>query len=280
VASKIPAGWAGVDNERVTRTGALPSSNGVGAFRQVCQYSHMAPADPISARPSPLMVFAGNTDTGKDSTAASIAGSGNSTCWGGTADRSAYWTHALIDVRSGTPLAPFEFSVRYSANTADASTVQAMPAGLRLLSDQATWGCWDGTTTTYDRPHACPPGKMLVLNIWFPRCWNGTQLDSPDHRAHLAYPLPNACPASHPVKIPQLEYHVLYPAPADGDLGAWRLSNDTSAGGAPIVGYGGYFEGWVPGVRQAWTDGCVRKPTTCEGHLLGDGRVIEGKGDL
>ena len=27
----------GVDNERVTRTGAMPSYNGVGAFRQVCQ---------------------------------------------------------------------------------------------------------------------------------------------------------------------------------------------------------------------------------------------------
>src|SRR6201999_943286 len=126
----VPSGWPGVDVARVTRTGAIPPANNVGAFRQVCQYSHMAPDDPITApgRPgtTPLMVFAGNTGAGAPSSAASIAGSGNSTCWGGTADRSAYWTYALIDVRTGTPLAPAEFSIRYSANTADVTQVRAM----------------------------------------------------------------------------------------------------------------------------------------------------------
>jgi hypothetical protein len=278
-ASAIPAGWAGVGTEQVSRTGAMPASYGVGAFRQVCQYSHMAPEDPVLGT-SPLMVYAGNSAAGAHSTAASIAGSGNSTCWGGTADRSAYWTNALIDSRTGTPLAPTEFSVRYSANYPDPAQVQPMPAGLRLLSNQATWGCWDGTTTTYTRPTACPPGNPLVLNIWFPRCWNGTQLDSPDHHSHLAYPIGQRCPADHPVPIPQMEYHVLYAAPADGNLAAWRLSNDTSPGGAPVVGYGGFFEGWDPAIGQTWLDNCVRKPTTCESHLLGDGRVIEGRGDL
>jgi hypothetical protein len=49
------------------------------------------------------------------------------------------------------------------------------------------------------------------------RCWDGKNLDSPDHRAHVAHTVgtPPAfptvsgkCPASHPVKIPQLMYEV------------------------------------------------------------------------
>jgi hypothetical protein len=294
VAARIPAGWDGTGDLRVTTTGQLPGAGGVGAFRQVCQYSHMAAEDPVispGARlASPLMVYAGNTGAGASSTAQTIANGGNSTCWGGIADRSAYWTTALIDTRTGTPLAPTEFSIRYSANYPRRDQVQTMPAGLKLVSDQATWGCWDGTLTTYTRPPACPSGAPLVLNIWFPRCWDGTHLDSPDHRSHVTYPpYPpgSPCPADHPVPIPQLEYHVLYQAPADS---AWRLSNDTSgadgrsassrAEGADVVGYAGFLEGWQPQIRQAWTDDCIRKAVTCESHMLGDGRVIDGKDDI
>jgi hypothetical protein len=281
--SRIPAGYPGSGDLRVTRTGAMPGT-GVGAFRQVCQYSHMLPEDPIllpgKANASPLMVFAGNTAAGASSTAATIAGSGDGTCWGGIADRSAYWTTAVIDTRTGTPVAPTEFSIRYSANYPRRDQVQTMPAGLRLLANQATWGCWDGTLTTYDRPPICPRNAPLVLNIWFPRCWDGTRLDSPDHRSHVTYPAGSTCPADHPVPIPQLEYHVLYVTPTDGGLSAWRLSNDTTVGGGPVLGYGGFLEGWSPQIRQTWTDDCVRIAAICESHLLGDGRVIDGKGDI
>ena len=281
VAARIPAGWDGSGDLRVSTTGQLPGAGGVGAFRQVCQYSHMAPEDPVispGARlASPLMVYAGNTGAGASSTAQTIANSGNSTCWGGIADRSAYWTTALLDTRSGTPLAPNEFSIRYSANYPRRDLVQPMPAGLKLVSDQATWGCWDGTLTTYPRLPNCPAGSQIALNIWFPRCWDGTHLDSPDHRSHVTYPAGSTCPADHPVPIPQLEYHVLYQGPADG---AWRLSNDTSPGGADVVGYAGFLEGWQAQIRQAWTDNCIRKAVTCESHMLGDGRVIDGKGDV
>jgi hypothetical protein len=47
-----------------------------------------------------------------------------------------------------------------------------------------------------------------------------------------------------------------------------------------VVGYAGFFEGWQPQIRQAWTDDCIRKAVTCESHMLGDGRVIDGKGDI
>lgn len=50
-------------------------------------------------------------------------------------------------------------------------------------------------------------------------CWDGKNLDSPDHKSHVAYPIdgPHAfdgmgvggqCPESHPVKIPQIMLEV------------------------------------------------------------------------
>jgi hypothetical protein len=51
------------------------------------------------------------------------------------------------------------------------------------------------------------------------RCWDGVNLDSPDHKSHVAYPTAGpatfsgsstggACPSTHPVKIPQLMLEV------------------------------------------------------------------------
>lgn len=55
-------------------------------------------------------------------------------------------------------------------------------------------------------------GKLIGI-----RCWDGKNLDSPDHKTHVAYPTNGpasfdtdggACPSSHPVKIPQLMLEV------------------------------------------------------------------------
>jgi Domain of unknown function (DUF1996) len=48
-------------------------------------------------------------------------------------------------------------------------------------------------------------------------CWDGKNLDSPDHKSHVAYPTAGpasfdtdggACPTTHPVKIPQVMLEV------------------------------------------------------------------------
>ena len=58
----------------------------------------------------------------------------------------------------------------------------------------------------------CPGG--IRASIIFPSCWDGKNLDSPDHRSHVAYsPSKNvlandACPSTHPIRIPQLMYEI------------------------------------------------------------------------
>jgi hypothetical protein len=59
----------------------------------------------------------------------------------------------------------------------------------------------------------CPGG--IRMTIIFPSCWDGKNLDSPDHKSHVAY-APGAalagdkCPTTHPVRIPQVMYEVMY----------------------------------------------------------------------
>jgi hypothetical protein len=64
----------------------------------------------------------------------------------------------------------------------------------------------------------CPGGIRSVIT--FPTCWDGKTTDSIDHMSHVAYPTSSynevsvgaygTCPASHPVKIPQVMYEVMW----------------------------------------------------------------------
>lgn len=64
----------------------------------------------------------------------------------------------------------------------------------------------------------CVGGIRSVIT--FPSCWDGKNLDSADHMSHIAYPVPDAshngvgaegvCPSTHPVKIPQVMYEVMW----------------------------------------------------------------------
>lgn len=58
----------------------------------------------------------------------------------------------------------------------------------------------------------CPDG--LRVELAFPSCWNGKDLDSPNHRDHVAYDKAvhkgAPCPASHPVRLPSLIFEIFY----------------------------------------------------------------------
>ncbi|OTB02435.1 hypothetical protein M426DRAFT_62373 [Hypoxylon sp. CI-4A] len=60
----------------------------------------------------------------------------------------------------------------------------------------------------------CPAGIMAIHH--FSSCWDGKNLDSPDHQSHMyntvneAFAPNGACPESHPVRVPQLAYETLW----------------------------------------------------------------------
>jgi hypothetical protein len=294
--AKIPAGNKGVGVPDIATTGEKPGPDpdGIGAFRTVCEYSHMAADDPIVKPNQPgashLHTFWGNSLTNANSTADSLKSTGNGTCRGGTVNRSAYWVPTVIDTRTGTPIAPDLIHVYYKSGYAGIrpNQITALPDGLRMVAGSATasgpqefmdWTCFaDGGRKSSTIPTNCGVGDHVAMNVEFPQCWNGRDLDSADHKSHLAYPRNGACPASHPVAIPVVSYHVLYRVRAGVDMSSWRLSSDTydsgKAGGFSV--HGDWFGAWDREILETWTRNCVQKVGSCGSHMLGDGRVMRG----
>ncbi|KAL2156799.1 hypothetical protein VTH82DRAFT_1545 [Thermothelomyces myriococcoides] len=74
----------------------------------------------------------------------------------------------------------------------------------------------------------CEGGIRSVIT--FPTCWDGVNLDTPDHKSHVAYPVsgntdmtPDAgtCPDTHPVKIPQVMLETIWDTTPFNDKELW-----------------------------------------------------------
>ena len=292
-ANRIPKGSSGVSAEQVKATAELPPAADIGAFRTSCAFSHMGFDDPIVYPGQPgrshLHAFFGNTGTNANSTASSIATTGNSTCRGGTVNRSAYWVPAIIDTKDGTPVQPESAQIYYKTGYAGIapSTVQPFPEGLRMIAgdpkNSAPGGPFvfkcvaaTGDTLSGQSIPNCPAGTWLWAGVWFPQCWDGVNLDSPDHRSHMAYPNNGACPKTHPVPVPEVSFNIIYSVTEAGAPLRWRFSSDSYDPSLP-AGYsshGDWFNGWKPEVMKAFVKNCDQASVDCHSHLLGDGREI------
>jgi hypothetical protein len=291
--SAIPTGSPGTAIMQVRTTGEQPamSGDGTGSFRTSCKFSHMNFDDPIvfpgRERASHLHVFFGNTETDAFSTPSSLATTGNSTCRGGIANRSAYWVPAVLDAK-GKAIAPEESNFYYKSGYGGIapSQIKTFPQGLRMLAgdpkaqakqERAWWGCFENYIGhTGEIPNVCGTGNHVQMSIVFPQCWNGRDLDSTDHRSHMSYTVNGACPSTHPVAIPEITFNILYKVPATGTAG-WHLSSDMYDRSMKPGGYsvhGDWFNAWDQAVSDTFVRSCVGQPKDCHSHLLGDGREI------
>ena len=253
VASELVPAWG---------NGAIPVSGApdvVGAFRFICNPAHLAKDDPIvypgQAGKSHLHQFFGNTAANANSTYESLRTTGQSTC-NSPLNRSAYWMPAMMNGK-GQVVRPDYISIYYKRRPASdpkctASNPGAMgdcvdlPRGLRfvfgydMVSNQTPTGAayfnCDGPTATpghyptiVEAARNCPTGNKLGAVINAPDCWDGKNLDSPNHRDHMAYGSYGndgyKCPSTHPKVIPTFTMGVWYTTDADLDRsGTWSIS--------------------------------------------------------
>jgi len=181
--------------------------------------------------------YVGNTDTNGQSTNESLEAAGT-TCTNG--DKSAYFWPVLrlvgtkdfdhnqpgggLDGNVGRILRPTSVTLTFRGNPR--SKVVAPPKFLRIITGDAKsftngtanansfWTCtgFENRKLT-DKYPLCPRGSQVVRIFEFQSCWDGQNIDSANHRTHVAFARPDGtCPDGFQ-PIPQLVQRITYSVP-------------------------------------------------------------------
>jgi len=170
---------------------------------------------------------------------------------------------------------PEQATFYYATANAVPGSLRPFPPGLRILAGTPTrtgpdgpsrykWSCRGaGNSSTADFA-ICPAGHELELLLRFPDCWNGRDLDSADHKAHMAYGDGGECPASHPVAVPRLEFKLRYPTSGGPGI---RLATGSgvhaSHTGSGYSAHGDVLNAWLPGTLEARIERCLWREVKC-----------------
>jgi hypothetical protein len=231
-----------------------PGGGGVN-FVSVCRYSHTNQDDPIVypgvAGATHHHDFFGNTTTDANSNLASLRAGGTTCRIAG--DTAAYWAPSLFV--NGQVVQPVLARIYYLPGRKDHTTVRPFPAGLEVLAKGdnvvVRWSCvgrGGDRTQAQDTPPTCPQGTHLVEHIRFPDCWDGRNLDTPDHVSNMAFATGGGCPASHPVPVPAILLNIHYPTQGGGTLALGFPDK-------PVAAHADFFNAW----NQPTLDRLVRE---------------------
>ncbi|PRY46522.1 DUF1996 domain-containing protein [Umezawaea tangerina] len=249
-----------------------PGAVRVAEFVAECGFSHRLPDDPIVfpklAGASHLHTFFGNTSTDAHSDTDTLM-SADTKC-DPVEDKTAYWTPTLLV--DGQPVDPPTSTFYYlGEGVRDDVTarIQPIPVGLRMIAGNAKASSPEGTVTRWDCNGAnvppshdfpsCPAGSKLQSYLDFPQCWDGKNLDSADHRSHVAYPVGGDCPATHPVPIPKIRQVVSFPV-SGVDASRIKLSS-----GPGYTYHMDFMNGWPAAEMERRVRDCINQVVKC-GH--------------
>ncbi|MCW2949097.1 MAG: hypothetical protein JWN41_110 [Thermoleophilia bacterium] len=246
-----------------------PARAAAASFVVKCASTHVASDDPIvfPGRPGAAHrhEFFGARGVTAHATAAQLHHRSSSCRL--RADTAAYWAPSLeVDGR----LVRGSLAAYYSR--ANKLRAAALPAAIKIVAGDVravatqparvtVWQCVGRRNGKQLRrvPTTCARDQRLAAWVRFPDCWNGRDLDAPDHRSHMAYAIGGACPATHPVAVMQLSLLVTWPVQP-------RARQRVTLGGGALGPTGMHADFWntwqQPTLRQLrWN--CIEVAADC-----------------
>ncbi|WP_371658019.1 DUF1996 domain-containing protein [Streptomyces sp. NBC_00280] len=234
VAPNVPK----VRRQAVASTGAFTSRCGVNKQGQHNSDNDIV-APGVSNGAHHVHDYVGNRKVGFSSTNESLSAQGTS-CTNG--DQSAYYWPVLRDTtrqgpdanalgggaegNKGAILVPATVTITYQGSLT--GKVVAMPRFLRIITGDAKaftngtknanahWSCtgFENKVQLTDKYPICPSGSKVVRSFAFQSCWDGRNIDSADHRSHVAFADANGNCASGFKAVPKLTMRLTYRTPA------------------------------------------------------------------
>lgn len=289
-----PADRLGSTTLDVGMTSTLPpSSSSDWKIRPRCLFVKTGYFDPIVYPGVPNSshhhTFVGNDNVNPDSTTESLHETGGTRCMGGIANKSSYWWPTPYDTATGKVKSPKYALLYYNTQPSSevAEALVTVPTGLKMIAGDASnstlegadhyeWFC--GSTMVNSGktiPPNCSTSNDIRVQIKFPMCWDGINVDSPDHKSHMAYEVGstgNRCPVSHPVRIPNIRFIIVFANPkTNTETAGWRLSSDNYDEAMPggLSMHADLMSAW----DNQWLDmiiaNCLKAKKDCGLDLLG-----------
>ncbi|MEU7554964.1 DUF1996 domain-containing protein [Streptomyces sp. NPDC044571] len=227
--------------------------------------------------------YVGNKTTDAFSTNNSLAASGT-TCTNG--DQSTYYWPVLRlrdgraerdakapgggqDANVGTILRPKQVTIDFKGSPV--GKVVAMPRFLRIITGDAkaftngpgnanaSWSCTGFENRQLkDKYPVCPKGSDVVRTFTFQSCWDGKNIDSANHRTHVAFAnRDGSCKAGFKA-LPQLVQRITYSVPPGSRFAVDSFPEQLHK---PVTDHGDFI--------NVMSDGLMDKAVRC----INDGRA-------
>ncbi|MFI9244655.1 DUF1996 domain-containing protein [Streptomyces sp. NPDC053086] len=197
----------------------------------------------------------------------------------GTQERDAGAPGGGTEGNAGQIVTPKQVTLTFVGNPR--GKVTAMPRLLRIITGDAkafvngpgnanaSWSCTGYEDRQLkDKYPLCPSGSDVVRTFRFQSCWDGRNIDSANHRTHVAFAAEDgSCPAGFQ-PIPQLVQRIVYdvPAPSVADGGRtvplFAVDSFPEQLHKPVTDHGDFINVFDEDLMREMVD-CVNSGRTC-----------------
>lgn len=229
--------------------------------------------------------FAGDDDLANADTSCADQGDKSTYYWpvlrlqNGKQERDAGSPGGGTEGNAGQIVRPKEVTLTFEGNPT--SKVTEMPRLLRVITGDAkafvngpananaSWSCTGFEDRQLkDKYPLCPSGSDVVRSFKFQSCWDGRNIDSANHRTHVAFAAPDgSCPAGFqaiPQLVQRIVYHVDAPSLQDGGrtVPLFAVDSFPEQLHKPVTDHGDFINVFDESLMREMV-GCINSGRTC-----------------